>query len=320
MKSFTTLPEKEKYQVYGECLACLAYFAVESKRCSRHDVEQALANATRLSQTPTLTKRMNWWNSKLGNIQWAFANSGLPGTTVHGVALPIKKGKGRKGQAGTQARIKEFAISLFINDLPQCIALAQQYLAKGAALPPAIHAALFGIKLTVDHGYVASVDTPFPTKLLSAEDAEPPEAAQSPYSPSGVDEREKIDRQIRARRGQKAFRDALRARYGNQCVISGCKVLCIVEAAHISPYLGQKDNAPDNGLLLRADLHTLYDLDLIAVEPHSLVICVHPDLPPDYQSFAQQPLRVRASARPSELALQTRYRRFQGRCTRPADN
>jgi hypothetical protein len=319
MTSFETLPEKEKYQVYGECLACLAYFAVESKRCSRHDVEQALANATRLSQTPTLTKRVNWWNSKLGNIQWAFAHSGLPGTAVHGIVLPIKKGKGRKGQAGTQSRIKEFAISLFISDLPLCIALAQRYLAKGASLPPAIHAALFGIKPAVDRADVASADGPFTTKLLSAEDAEPPEAAKSPYSPSGVDERERIDRQIRARRGQKAFRDALRARYGNQCVISGCALLCIVEAAHISPYLGQKDNAPDNGLLLRADLHTLYDLDLIAIEPASLVVCVHPGLPSDYQAFAQQPLRVSPSASPSLIALQARYQRFTTRCGKPVD-
>lgn len=319
MKSLATLPEKEKYQVYGECLACLAYFAVESKRCRRREVEQSLANTTRLSETPSLTKRVNWWNSKLGNIQWAFAHSRLPGTTVHGVALPIKKGQGRKGQAGTQARINQFAISLFMNDLPQCIACAQQYLAKGAVLPPAIHAALFSIKPSVDHAEAPLADSPSTGKQLSADDAEPSEGARLPYSPSGVDEREKIDRQIRARRGQKAFRDALRARYGNQCVISGCKLLCIVEAAHISPYLGEKDNSPENGLLLRADLHTLYDLDLVAVEPTSLLVCVHPGLPPDYQILSQQPLRVSQSTRPSEIALQVRYQRFKARCDEAAD-
>lgn len=319
MKSLQTLPDKDKYQVYGECMACLAYFAVESKRCSRRDVEQALANTTRLSETPALKNRLNWWNSKLGNIQWAFVHAGLAGTTIHGVALPIKKGRGRKGQAGTQARINQFAISLFINDLPQCIAFAQQYLTKGVVLPPAIHAALFNITPSVDHAEAAPAQSPLTGKRLSAYDAEPPEGAQSLYSPSGIDEREKIDRQIRARRGQKAFRDALRARYGDQCVISGCKLLCIVEAAHISPYLGKKDNAPENGLLLRADLHTLYDLDLVAVEPASLLVCIHPGLPPDYQVFGQQPLRVSQSTRPSETALQSRYQRFKTRCDKPAD-
>jgi HNH endonuclease len=35
--------------------------------------------------------------------------------------------------------------------------------------------------------------------------------------------------------------------------------LDILEAAHISPYRGEEDNHPENGLLLRADLHTLFD-------------------------------------------------------------
>jgi len=114
MKSLDSLSSKEQYQVFGECLACLAYFAIEAKRCSRAEVESALANATRLHETPLLHKRLNWWNSKLGNIQWALQDHGLEGTAIHGVTLPIKKGRGRKGQAGTQARIKAFAIPLSV--------------------------------------------------------------------------------------------------------------------------------------------------------------------------------------------------------------
>jgi putative restriction endonuclease len=40
-----------------------------------------------------------------------------------------------------------------------------------------------------------------------------------------------------------------------------------LEAAHISPYRGSQSNHPQNGLLLRADLHTLFDLGMLAVEP-----------------------------------------------------
>ena len=34
----------------------------------------------------------------------------------------------------------------------------------------------------------------------------------------------------------------------------------------LPPYRGTKDNHPDNGLLLRADIHTLFDLDMIGID------------------------------------------------------
>jgi hypothetical protein len=319
MKSLELLSSKEQYQVFGECLACLAYFAIETKRCSRAEAESALANATRLHETPLLRKRLNWWNSKLGNIQWAFQDHGLEGTEIHGITLPIKKGRGRKGQAGTQARIRAFAIPLFLHDLPQCQDLARRYLSPGSSLSPAIRAAVLELAPAVvpaSAPFANGTNAGIPLTADAAQN-EPLESG-SPYSPSGVDERERIERQIRARRGQKAFRDALRARYGDRCVVTGCGLLAIVEAAHISPYLGPKDNAPDNGLLLRADIHTLYDLDLVAIEPGTLQVCVHPELPPEYQLFSQQQLKTESAATPSEAALQIRFDRFLKRCRDPA--
>ena len=319
MKSLDSLSSKEQYQVYGECLACLAYFAIETKRCGRREAETALANATRLNETPTFQKRLNWWNSKLGNIQWAFHVNGLEGIEVHGASMPVKTSRGREGQVGTQSRIKAFAIPLFRDDLPQCQSLARKYLSPGASLPKAIHAAILDITPVGAVDELSSDDDPT-AKPLASDDAQgTPADGDTPYSPSGIDEREKINRQLRARRGQKEFRDALRARYGDQCMITGCNLLSIVEAAHISPYLGPKDNAPDNGLLLRADIHTLYDLDLIAVDPITLCVCVHPELPAEYKTLANQLLRATDPHRPSQQALQERRRRFQERCRMPAD-
>jgi putative restriction endonuclease len=51
-----------------------------------------------------------------------------------------------------------------------------------------------------------------------------------------------------------------------------------LEAAHIIPYNGPKTNHPANGLLLRADLHVLFDLGLIAVDPSRLVAILAPRL------------------------------------------
>ncbi len=92
------------------------------------------------------------------------------------------------------------------------------------------------------------------------------------YRPVDSDWRRKVFRQIRERRGQQKFRDALRKRYGDRCMISGCCLMDVIEAAHIRPYRGEKDNHPENGLLLRADLHTLFDLDMLGIEPHTLIV------------------------------------------------
>jgi hypothetical protein len=59
-------------------------------------------------------------------------------------------------------------------------------------------------------------------------------------------------------------------------MITGCRLMDVVEAAHIKPHRGQQDNHPANGLLLRADLHTLYDLDFIGIKPATLTVHVHP--------------------------------------------
>jgi hypothetical protein len=124
------------------------------------------------------------------------------------------------------------------------------------------------------------------------------------------DRREKVFRQIKERRGQSQFRDLLRQRYGNQCMIRGLKLLDVLEAAHISPYRGTDDNHPDNGLLLRADLHTLFDLNLLGINPESLEVKFHPKvLTTGYQKLEGIKLRC-SQYKPSQSALQYRWKEF----------
>ena len=75
-----------------------------------------------------------------------------------------------------------------------------------------------------------------------------------------------VIRAIRSRRGQPEFRAALMMAYGGKCCISGCDVSSVLEAAHIVPHASGGTYEISNGLLLRADLHTLYDLGLIGVD------------------------------------------------------
>jgi hypothetical protein len=86
-------------------------------------------------------------------------------------------------------------------------------------------------------------------------------------TPEGEDYRRRAFRSIRLRRGQLSFREELIDRYSSTCVISNCQVLSVLEAAHLRPYRGDGDNHPSNGLLLRSDLHVLFDLNLIGIDP-----------------------------------------------------
>ncbi|MEV4479081.1 HNH endonuclease [Micromonospora coxensis] len=72
--------------------------------------------------------------------------------------------------------------------------------------------------------------------------------------------------EVTARQGQSEFRRKLMVAYGGRCAITGCDTEAALQAAHISPYDGPATNRVTNGLLLRADLHNLFDRGLIWVD------------------------------------------------------
>jgi hypothetical protein len=65
---------------------------------------------------------------------------------------------------------------------------------------------------------------------------------------------------------QAAFREAVFRRFDGRCAISGCDIPEALEAAHISGRdWRQGDNAAADGILLRRDLHALYDRGVIQI-------------------------------------------------------
>jgi len=70
---------------------------------------------------------------------------------------------------------------------------------------------------------------------------------------------------IYPRLGQGAFRVVVTEAYHRRCAISGERTLPVLEAAHIKPYSLEGPHHPNNGLLLRQDLHTLFDRGYITV-------------------------------------------------------
>ncbi len=63
----------------------------------------------------------------------------------------------------------------------------------------------------------------------------------------------------KVRLGQGAFRVLVTDAYSRRCSITGEKTLPVLEAAHIKPYALSGPHFISNGLLLRSDMHKLFD-------------------------------------------------------------
>ena len=71
----------------------------------------------------------------------------------------------------------------------------------------------------------------------------------------------------KVRIGQGAFRVGVIDAYNRRCSISGEKTLPVLEAAHIKPYAISGQNAISNGILLRSDMHKLFDMGYLTITP-----------------------------------------------------
>lgn len=110
---------------------------------------------------------------------------------------------------------------------------------------------------------------------------------------STIDGRERAMLSIVRRRGQPEFRRKLLELYQGQCAISDCDAVEALEAAHITPYRGPATNHPSNGLCLRADLHTLFDLGLLTIDPVTMTVILAPQLrETSYGYLAGKPIRL----------------------------
>jgi putative restriction endonuclease len=72
---------------------------------------------------------------------------------------------------------------------------------------------------------------------------------------------------IRPRLGQGLFRVAVTDAYSRRCAVTRERTLPVLEAAHIKPFAAGGDHEVANGLLLRRDLHVLFDRGYVTVTP-----------------------------------------------------
>jgi len=138
-------------------------------------------------------------------------------------------------------------------------------------------------------------------------------AAEGGALDDDYDARLRVYRQIVSRRGQAGFRVALLEAYRGRCAITGFDAAAALEGAHLRPYRGPESNAVTNGLLLRADIHTLFDLGLLAPEPATRAIVVSKLLTgTQYAALSSSQLADPAETRqrPNQDALGIIWQRF----------
>ncbi len=91
--------------------------------------------------------------------------------------------------------------------------------------------------------------------------------------------------EVTPRLGQGSFRMAVIGAYGGACAVTKEHSLPVLEAAHIRPYNKEGAHLTSNGLLLRSDLHRLFDRGYITVTPGH-VLRVSGALHDDYSNGA----------------------------------
>ncbi len=86
------------------------------------------------------------------------------------------------------------------------------------------------------------------------------------------------------RLGQHAFRALVTDVYARRCAVTGERVLPVLEACHIRPATQGGPHDVRNGLLLRSDVHTLFDRGYIGIDPPTHRLLVSPQLRNDWEN------------------------------------
>jgi hypothetical protein len=118
-----------------------------------------------------------------------------------------------------------------------------------------------------------------------------------------------VEATVRRRRGQRDFRFKMMKKYGEICAFSGDQPPQVLEAAHINSFAQTGEHHLDGGMLLRRDIHALFDANLMTVNPHSWKIAIAPRLQgfETYRPLNGGTLHIPSGKLPSKILLETHY-------------
>lgn len=164
-------------------------------------------------------------------------------------------------------------------------------------------------------GYVPGEDSVVDLALAQLLATELSAASAGPRAPTGIipGPTRGEPTLVTPRLGQGAFRALVLDAYQSHCAITGHKIRPTLQAAHIRPIADGGQHRVDNGLLLRSDIHTLFDLGYVTINQDYRLI-VSPRLRDDFGngddlyalSAAARPITTpkRRQDQPSVTALQ----------------
>ncbi|SMC95081.1 HNH endonuclease [Pedobacter nyackensis] len=126
-------------------------------------------------------------------------------------------------------------------------------------------------------------------------------------------QRENLFTQVNGRIGQERFKSAVLKAYNHRCCISGDPTPELLEASHIQSYLNINSNHIQNGILLRIDLHRLFDNGLLYID-EEYTIHISSVLKNDYYySFCGKKINLPTNSKdyPSVEALKIKRNDFR---------
>ncbi|BDH57943.1 HNH endonuclease [Tsukamurella sp. PLM1] len=113
--------------------------------------------------------------------------------------------------------------------------------------------------------------------------------------------------------GQDEFRDRLLASYGGECALTGTAAEESLEAAHIIEWRSGGVNDTSNGILLRADVHRLFDRSLIRIGSRNRVEVDPKLVGTEYENLTELTTPKAKKDRPAPQALRWRWAKKNGR-------
>lgn len=131
---------------------------------------------------------------------------------------------------------------------------------------------------------------------------------------AGEDASERALAWTRRRRDQDRFRESLLIAYSCKCCVTDCDAEAALQGAHILAYSGRSSQSSRNGLLLRADVHLLFDRNLLAIEPEKHTVRVAPRIQRTvYGDLDRRPIRPPLEDRhaPDPAKLEVRWAVFE---------
>ena len=111
------------------------------------------------------------------------------------------------------------------------------------------------------------------------------------------------------RLGQGSFRIVVTEAYERRCALTGERTLPALDAAHIKPYSVLQKHEVSNGLLMRSDLHRLFDEGYITVNPVDRRILISKRIREEFENGKEY---YRLHGQAVRDPVQTAYRPLSG--------